>query len=239
MAARMHRLWHFRLCPHSRAIRIALSELNVAFTLSEERPWEWRQAFLALNPAGELPVLECSDGPVICGFYAISEFIAEEVSVNPSAAISGLPPPQLFPGNREQRAEVRRLVDWFLIKMQREVSREMISERVHARATSGEAHTPDANVLAACRTNLRYHLSYIAFLAYQRRWLAGDAMSFADIAAAAQLSCLDYLGEVPWAEHPNAKEWYARVKSRPAMRAVLAERVPGVPPPLHYTNLDF
>ncbi len=235
----MHRLWHFRLCPHSRATRVALSEIGVPYTLVEERPWEWRQAFLALNPAGELPVLELADGPVISGSYAISEFLAEEVAAHPPATTSGALQPQLFPGNREQRAEVRRLVDWFLIKMQREVTREMIAERVYGRATSGQAHVPDAAVLQACRTNLRYHMSYIGFLAYQRRWLAGDAMSFADIAAAAQLSCLDYLGEVPWAEHPNVKDWYARIKSRPTMRTLLAERVPGTPPPLHYTVLDF
>ncbi len=235
----MHRLWHFRLCPHSRATRIALSELGIAYALVEERPWEWRQAFLALNPAGELPVLELSDGPVVSGCYAISEFIAEEVAVNPQGSVSGAAAPQLFPGNREQRAEVRRLVDWFLIKMQREVSRDIIVERVYGRATGGPDHVPDASVLQACRANLRYHMSYIGFLAYQRRWLAGDAMSFADIAAAAQLSCLDYLNEVPWAEHPNVKDWYARIKSRPTLRALLTERVPGTPPPLHYTVLDF
>ena len=235
----MHRLWHFRLCPNSRAIRMALSEAGFAYTLAEERPWEWRQQFLAINPAGELPVLELSDGPVISGAYAIGEFVAEEVAANPPPSPNGLAPPNLFPGNREQRAEVRRLVDWFLFKMQREVTREIIQERVYARAVAGQNHVPDQATLAACRSNLRYHLSYIGFLAYQRRWLGGDLMSFADIAAAAQLSCLDYLGEVPWAEHPNTRDWYARLKSRPTMRPILAERVPGTPPPLHYTVLDF
>jgi glutathione S-transferase len=235
----MHRLWHFRLCPHSRATRVALSELAVAYALVEERPWEWRQAFLALNPAGELPVLELSGGPVIAGSYAISEFMAEELAASPASNLAATPPAQLFPGNREQRAEVRRLVDWFLIKMQREVTREMIVERIYGRATAGQTFVPDAGVLQACRTNLQHHLSYIGHLAFKRRWLAGDAMSFADISAAAQVSCLDYLGEISWAEHPNVKDWYARIKSRPTMRALLAERVPGTPPPLHYTVLDF
>ena len=235
----MHRLWHFRLCPHSRAVRAALSEVGVSFSLVEERPWEWRQAFLALNPAGELPVLELADGPVLAGSYAISEFIAEEAAINPPPSSAAAPPPTLFPGNREQRAEVRRLVDWFLIKMQREVTRDVIQDRVYMRAIHGPGYHPDAAILEACRANLRYHLSYIGFLAYQRRWLAGDVMSFADLAAAAQLSCLDYLGEIAWSEYPHTKDWYARLKSRPTMRAMLAERVPGTPPPLHYTVLDF
>lgn len=237
----MHTLWHYRLCPHSRAVRLALSEAGFAFTLQEERPWEWRQEFLALNPAAELPVLVLADGPVICGAYAISEFVSEELAVQPmlQGRSTPMPPVTLFPGPREARAEVRRLVDWFLIKLQREVTRDLIQEKVIARMTQGVGYMPDPAFVQACRSNLRYHLSYIDFLAYQRRWLAGDALSFADFAAAAQLSCLDYLGEVPWAEFGTAKDWYARMKSRPALRPMLIERVPGAPPPLHYTNVDF
>ncbi len=235
----MHKLWHFRLCPLSRSIRLALAEAGIAFTLVEERPWEWRPEFLAINPAGELPVLELADGPVLSGCYAISEFIAEEMSLQPGERPSTVRPFPLFPGNREDRAEVRRIVDWFHGKMHRDVTREMLHEKVYARMMPDAAHRPDADILRAIRANLRYHLSYIGFLAYQRRWLAGDQMSFADLAAAAHLSSLDYLGEIPWAEHPRTKDWYQRLKSRPALRPLLVERVPGTPPPVHYANLDF
>ena len=235
----MHKLWHFRLCPLSRSIRLALSEGGIAFSLTEERPWEWRPAFLALNPAGELPVLELAEGPVLCGAYAISEFVAEEMTFHPHEQPSSTAPLPLFPGSREDRAEVRRLVDWFNGKMLREVTRELLHEKIYARAKPSGSHTPDADVMRAIRANLRYHMSYIGFLAYQRRWLAGDVMSFADIAAAAHLSTIDYLDEVPWAEHPTTKEWYARMKSRPSMRPLLTDRVPGTAPPMHYTDLDF
>ena len=50
---------------------------------------------------------------------------------------------------------------------------------------------------------------------------------------------LDYLGDVPWDEDETAKDWYARVKSRPAFRALLSDRVPGITPANHYANLDF
>jgi glutathione S-transferase len=205
------------------------------FSLVEERPWEWRAEFLARNPAGELPVLELADGPLICGSYAISEYLSDD-GRRPALATRTL---VMIPGNREERAEVRRLVDWFHGKMHREVTREMLHEKVFARMIDGAHHTPDPDMLRALRSNLRYHLSYIGFLAYQRRWLAGDEMSFADLAAAAHLSCLDYLGEIPWNEHDGVKAWYMRVKSRPALRALLSERVPGTPPPLHYAELDF
>ena len=66
-----------------------------------------------------------------------------------------------------------------------------------------------------------------------------EEISAADLTAAAHLSCLDYLGDVPWDEHPVAKEWYARLKSRPSFRPLLADHWPGTNPPEHYANLDF
>jgi glutathione S-transferase len=229
----MHTLTHFRLCPFSRAIRLALGELDMEVELVEERPWEWRPEFLALNPAGELPVLQLEDGPTLCGAYAISEYLGESAG-EPDAA-----PLALFPGDPAERAEVRRLVDWFNGKLNREVTQELLNEKVYARLQPGGHMTPDTDVLRAIRTNLRYHLSYIGHLAERRRWLAGEDMSFADLAAAAQLSSVDYLGEVPWEEFAAAKVWYARLKSRRAFRSILADRVPGATPPTHYANLDF
>jgi glutathione S-transferase len=233
----MHKLTHFRFCAASRSIRLVLAELDIQASLKEERPWEWRPEFLALNPAGDLPVLELKGGPILCGAYAISEYIAEEVKGHPRGGRS-VP---LFPGSREDRAEARRLVDWFLRKMEAEVTRPFIEEKIVAllKAGGGEARGPDTGQLRGMRANLRYHLSYVTWLSDQRNWLAGDELSFADFAAAAHFSCLDYLGEVPWEQYPAAKMWYMRLKSRRAFQPLLADRVPGAPPPLHYTNLDF
>ena len=231
----MHKLTHYRLCPFSRAIRVALAEIGMEVELEEERPWEWRPEFLAMNPAGELPVLQIEGGSAICGAYAISEYLAEEMAAEPKEdRVIGL-----FPGNRAERAEVRRLVDWFNSKFDREVSQELLREKVYARLKPGTRQTPDADFLRAIRANLRYHVSYINHLVHQRRWLAGEELSFADLAAAAHLSSVDYLGEVPWDEYAVAKVWYARVKSRRAFRSILADRVPGVAPATHYADLDF
>jgi glutathione S-transferase len=147
--------------------------------------------------------------------------------------------PALFPGNREERAEVRRLVDWFNGKFHREVTRGLLEEKVYLRLKPGANPTPDPGVLRAIRSNLRYHMSYVGHLAHARRWLAGEELSFADLAAAAQLSSVDYVGEVPWEEFQAAKVWYARLKSRRAFRSILADRLPGAIPPEHYANLDF
>lgn len=231
----MTTLTHYRLCPHSRAIRLALSEQALEVTPAEETPWSWRQEFLTLNPAGELPVLAFDGGPVLCGAYSISEYLFER----PQPPGTEAPDVQLFPPTPEGRAETRRLVDWFHGKMHREVTRELLEEKLYARLRQDGGHTPDPAILRAIRQNLRYHLSYIGHLAEVGRWLGGQELSFADLAAAAHLSVIDYLGEVPWEEYREAASWYARLKSRPSFRPLLADRVPGIAPPAHYADLDF
>lgn len=231
----MHTLTHFRLCPLSRAARLALAELEIEPELVEERPWEWRSEFLALNPAGELPVLQLDGGAPLCGLYAIAEYLGEA----PAPDGEDAPPFVLFPGDRTQRAEIRRLADWFNGKFNREVTQELLQEKVYTRLQPHAVSSPDVEFLRAIRANLRYHMSYISYLADRQRWLAGDDLSFADLAAAAHLSVADYLGEVPWEGFSVAKTWYARLKSRRAFRALLADRVPGALPTAHYADLDF
>lgn len=232
----MSKLTHFRLCPFSRSIRVLLAELDTPAELAEEKPWEWRPEFLALNPSGDLPVLQLDDGLILSGAYAISEYLGEVARRAPPDENVRDP----FPGQLEDRAEVRRLVDWFHRKLDAEVTRELLKEKLWPRMRPEQAdQTPDPELMRALRSNLRYHLSYVCYLVDQRRWLAGDEMSFADIAAAAHVSAIDYLNEISWDDHPAARQWYQRMKSRPAFRSLLADRVPGVPPPLHYTDPDF
>jgi glutathione S-transferase len=231
------RLTQYRLCPRSRSVRLALAEYGIEVQLLDENPWEWRKGFLAKNPAGEMPVLEYDNGLTLCGAYSISEFIAEETM--PAPTIVSQSPPALIPGNREDRAEVRRLIDWYHGKFDREVTRELLFEKVYQSMRPSGGQAPDVAILRAVRTNLRYHLSYTGFLADTRRWLAGDDLSFADFAAAAHISTVDYLGEMPWNDYPAVKIWYQRMKSRPSFRALLSDRVPGSSPPLAYSDLDF
>lgn len=235
----MHKLIHFPLCAKSRSIRLLLSELGLEFELSEEKPWEWRAEFLALNPSGELPVLIHAEGPVLAGVYAISEFIDEDVRAQSAEGPGAGPVQTIFPGNRVDRAEVRRLVDWFLHKMESEVTGYFLREKVYSSYLDGGMSPPDTEAVRAAQNNLSYHLSYISHLVGERKWLAGDEMSFADITAAAQLSCVDYLGEMPWDRFEDAKLWYSRVKSRPSFRPLLDDTIAGTAPPRHYADLDF
>ena len=221
----MRVLYHSLLSAASRKVRVVLAEKNLDFTMKAEKPWERRPEFLALNPAGEVPVLIDNDD-VLAGTEAIVEYLDE---VYREKILIGI--------NPLDRAEVRRLVAWFDEKMSREVTENLVGEKIMKRAL-GEGQ-PNSQAIRAGHANLPHHLDYIGYLVDRRRWLAGEYFSIADITAAALLSTLDYLGDVPWEQNELAREWYARIKSRPSFRAILADHVPGLSPPQHYADLDF
>ena len=226
-------LHHYPFCPQSRFVRLVLAEIGMESQTVEERPWERRPEFLATNPAGTTPVLR--DGQLaVPGAAVIAEYLDETCGL-------GLNGRRLLPEGPAERVEVRRLLDWFLVKFHDEVSGYLVTEKIYKRfmPTNGGGGAPDMAAIRAARTNVRYHLKYIGYLVATRNWLAGDDLTYADLAAAAHLSAADYLGDVPWDEDDSAKAWYARVKSRPAFRALLADRVPGMAPPAHYADLDF
>jgi glutathione S-transferase len=222
----MRLLYHVALCPFSRKVRVVLNEKAAEYQLQVEKVWERRPQFLALNPAGQVPVLVEEDGAVLAESSAICEYIEEL-----------FPEPALVAGKPRQRAEIRRLVAWFDLKFEREVTRNLVGEKMMKRFLGlGE---PNSAAIRAGHANLPVHLDYITYLAERRTWLAGDQFSLADIAAAAHLSCLDYIGDVPWEDYPAAKDWYVRIKSRPSFRPLLADHIAGLPPPRHYADLDF
>jgi glutathione S-transferase len=222
----MRILYHLWLSAQSRKIRVVLKEKNLEFTMKAEKVWERRPEFLALNPAGEVPVLIEPDGTVLAESGAIAEFLDE---VHREKLLIGI--------NPVDRAEVRRLVAWFDRKMDHEVTENLVGEKIMKRFLGfGQ---PNSSAIRAGHANIVHHLEYIGYLTERRRWLAGDNFSLADITAAAHLSALDYLGDVPWENHDPAKEWYARIKSRPSFRPLLADHIPGAAPPKHYADLDF
>jgi glutathione S-transferase len=95
------------------------------------------------------------------------------------------------------------------------------------------------NVIRTGREELKLAMAAIGRAVEGNGNLSGRAPSMGDLAVAAQLSGLDYFGEVPWSEFPAANEWYVRMKSRPSFRSLLGDRVPGQPPAPHYAELDF
>lgn len=222
----MRTLYHLWLHPFSRKVRLALAEKRLDFDLKIEKIWERRTEFLALNPAGDVPVLIEPDGVTLANSQVICEYLEE---VYPEIDLLGKDP--------AQRAETRRLVFWFDVKFNREVTDNLVGEKLMKRFLKlGEPHAPS---IRAGKANVHYHLDYIGFLTEKRNWLAGESFSLADIAAAAHVSAIDYIGDIPWDEHRAAREWYARVKSRSSFRPLLEDRIPGFAPAVHYANVDF
>jgi glutathione S-transferase len=222
----MRTLFHLWLHPFSRKVRIVLAEKRLEFDLQVEKVWERRTEFLALNPAGDVPVLVEQDGTTLANSQVICEYLEE---VYPEQNLLGHDP--------VQRAETRRLVSWFDVKFNREVTDNLVGEKLMKRLLKlGEPHGPS---IRAGHANIHYHLDYIGFLTEKRKWLAGDNFSLADIAAAAHLSAVDYIGDVPWEEHEAAREWYNKVKSRESFQPLLEDRIPGFSPAGHYEDVDF
>ncbi|MCB9983811.1 MAG: glutathione S-transferase family protein [Rhodospirillales bacterium] len=213
----MRTLYHLWLHPFSRKVRIVLAEKSLDFTPQIEKVWERRTEFLALNPAGDVPVLIEKDGTTLANSQVICEYLEE---VYPEVNLLGHDP--------VQRSETRRLVSWFDVKFNREVTDNIVGEKVMKRMLKvGEPHGP---AIRAGHANIHYHLDYIGFLTEKRAWLAGDKFSLADIAAAAHLSAIDYIGDVPWEEHSAARNWYDKVTSRPSFKDLLDECIPGFTP---------
>lgn len=224
-------LIHFVLDPFSRRMRLALAEYGEACELIAETPWSPTQELVALNPAGTLPVLLESGGEAICGVEAIGEYLEETRGEKV----------ELLPGESKERAEIRRLVGWFDTKFYAEVSEPLITEKMIRRylpAENGGGAPAMARVRQALQA-LRGHLDYVGHLVDRRTWLAGEHLSLADLAAAAHISVVDFLTEIPWADYPAAKGWYQRIKSRPSFRPLLSDTVRGVTPPPGYGDLDF
>jgi len=221
----MARLYHVPLSPACRKVRLSLAEKRIEVELVEEKYWEPSADFLRRNPAGKVPILKI-DGRLLSESAAICEYIEEKH-----------PTPSLMPRSPEERVEVRRLVNWFDDKFHQEVTSKLLYERVNKKIM-GQGYPDSKNVKAGAKA-IKYHLDYMAWLLDQRRWLAGDAMTLADFAAAAHLSALDYISDVDWNRSDVVKDWYAKIKSRPAFRGILADQVPGFPPPAHYADLDF
>lgn len=221
----MLRLYHVPLSPFCRKVRLVLAEKKMDVELIEERYWEQSAEFLRRNPAGKVPILR-HEGALLTESTPICEYIEE---LNPE--------PSLIPKDAKARYEMRRLVSWFDDKFHHEVTSNLLYERVNKKV-SGQGFPDSKNIKEGAR-KIKYHLDYMAWLLEHRRWLAGDTMTLADFAAAAHLSSLDYISDVDWNRSSVVKDWYAKIKSRPAFRNILSDQVSGFPPPRHYNDLDF
>ena len=222
-------LHHFPLDPASRQVRLSLGEKRLPFADVVVRYWERPKELTRLNPSGMTPVLVEGEGDgalVLCEGRAILDHLEE---AHPEPALLGREP--------ADRAEARRLLQWFDRKFDSEVGGFLLHEKMEKRLLG--LGSPEFANLRQGREALKTHMAYLETLLRDRDWLAGKRLSLADFAGAAHLSVIDYFGDVPWADFPAVKTWYMKLKSRPCFRPLLADRWPGLTPAPHYDDLDF
>ena len=213
----MRRLTHLMLAPSSRFARLLIAEKRIPC-----------DNVGADDIAAHLPVFE-DNGARCEGLWAIVDHVEGNYSDYP-----------MTPEDGNARNEALRFLDWAMGPLHESVTRKIVFEKASSRFTGANPRrTPDMDTIRQAREALKPLLPLIGAAAERRGYLAAKECTLADLAVAAHLSALDYFGEVPWADFPSTAEWYLRMKSRPAFRTLLADRVPGQPPAPHYAELDF
>ena len=225
----MYRLYYHPLCPFSRKVRVHLTAKEIDFELVQENFWERRKEFIAMNPAGTVPIIfDNVSANLIINSSVICEYVEEKHSDGKN----------FFGDNSVKRAEARRLQHWFDEKFYNEVTKHVLNERYFNRFLPS-SKAPDSEILRVARRNLNIHLSYIEFLLESRKYLAGDQISIADFSAASHISVLDYFGDINWHHYAPTKDWYCLIKSHKIFNEVLKDRLANISPPEWYSKLDF
>lgn len=229
-AVAMRKLYYYPLCAFSRTALLSLSEKKLDFSVDITKFWDPKGPLLELNAFGRLPVLEDLNGSLVAGVYAVVEYLEE--------AYADVP---LLSADLAERAEARRIFQWMHEDFAAEVTTVLAFEKDIKRylVARGSESAPSSAVMKRTKDAASAYFRQLEVFIDQRKWLAGDTFSIADIAAAAHISVVDYLGSVLWSHYPVLKGWYMRVKSRPSFKKILMDRVPGLLPAAHYTNLDF
>ena len=223
----MRKLHHLALSPFCRKVRLVLAEKKLEVELIDEPIWEKNLDFIRFSPSGKVPLLK--EGlTVFTESTPICEYLDESYPI-----------PKLIPADKKLRFEARRITSWFDDKFYNEVTKNLLNERVYKKIF--KIGHPDSSAIKEGLRKIKFHFDYLEWLLEKRNWLAGEKMSLADFSAVGHISALDYVGDIDWQAKPIIKEWYAKIKSRPAFRnaGLLTDLVPGFTPTSHYSDLDF
>lgn len=222
----MWRLYQFPLCPFSRKVRLLLSEKGVGYELLRANPWDADEELWNHNPVGQTPVLRDEEKNLtLCDSRAICEYFEETVDKAP-----------MISGTARNRAEIRRLVAMFDENFFADVTMPLLHEKMKKRLVLRQP--PDGRALREATKLMHAHLDYIDYLRDHRSWLGGAQLSLADLAAAAQISVVEYLDGLDWKGHDPAYEWFEALKCRPSFRPLLSERMEVIQPPRSYSDPD-
>ncbi len=222
----MRTLYHYPLDVFGRIVRIYLYEKSLEYQEMEDCLWNRKYKFNEHHMFSDLPTLVENNDTILEGCYSIVEYFEQSCR----SCV-------LFGNTQKEKREVLRISSLFNTYFFADVTNIIVFEKIIKKYT--DKTSPDSASLRKGSGNIKKYFDYIGWLINRRNWLAGEDFSFADISAAAQISCVDYIGSVEWEHYPEVKDWYVRIKSRPSFRSILKDRVIGINPPNFYSDLDF
>jgi len=200
--------------PYGRAVLVTLEEKGFPYRFHPVAPGATREAaHLARHPFGRVPVLEHGD----FSLYETQAILRYLDRI--------LPSPALTPAGPKEAARMDQLMnitDWYFFQR---VCNPIAFQRVVGPAVMGI--TPDEAVIAEAMPRAHVVFGEVARLLGEQPYLAGAALSLADILLAPQV---DFFANIPeWpaltGPHPNLVAWLSRMNARPSMMATTWDQV--------------
>lgn len=199
------KLHYGTLSSSSRRVLITAKRLGIELELNalDLRNAHDRQALAKLNPNNKVPVFIDGDF-VLWESIAIMQYLCDRTAGQ-----------TLYPSERRARAEINRWLSWAQAHWAPAIG--AISwENVWKRLALGAGPDPDQ-----LKRQESFFTQFAAVLDGQlagRTWLAGEALSLADIAVGTPLM-MTALARLPLQPYANIRSWFARVQALPEWQA--------------------
>ena len=199
--------------PYVRAALLTLEEKDAEYELAAMALGTLKQEpHLSRHPFGRIPAFE-HDGWMLYETQAIMRYVD---------AVA--PGPRLQPEEPRAAARMNQLMgitDWYVM---RQVSMPITRNRVVAPRFNRPV---DEDAVAKAIPDARNCVAEIGRLLDGHTWMAGEALSLADLLLAPHLSMF---AEAPEGaqilqEHENLRGWLARIEARPSMQATSWDRL--------------
>ena len=195
------RLYYHPFSSNARRAVITAFELDtpVDLVLVDLVKREQRQpAFLARNPAGRVPVLE-DGGLLLPESHAIMIYLAQKSAEQ-----------TLYPSDLQAQAQVNRWMFWCASHFQPAISVLNWERVVKKLAGLG---TPDLSEIVRGERLVQETAALLDSHLASREWVAGPAMTLADISLATPLMTIA-TAKLPVTQFKHLQSWFARIQAR-------------------------
>ncbi|MEM6993224.1 MAG: glutathione S-transferase family protein [Myxococcota bacterium] len=202
---------------HARRVRVLVHELQIDLDVEEVAfgpqgfGGDEREAFLAINPNGKVPVLKHGE-LILWESNAIMWYLAE---------LSGDSP--LWPRDAKERAAIAMWQVWQAAHLTPAADGLFYENRVKPMFMKTD---PDAGQVQQLTESFHRWMGVLEHALAKSDYLALDRFTCADIAVAAALMQAKS-SKMPLDEHPTVAAWFARVCERPSW---IATEPPAMPP---------